>query len=187
MHLLVPVSRLVLLVVARVATSLWRSSHRLHRRLLLLLELGVLPSHWLGEVLIILVDLPPLVVAEAAVGALTHLLLLLALEDVVNLLKRLFALTVAQDISSLEKCGSIILEFNRNGGELPSTHKFVHEILHVGKQGLENDCLLIPLYCLKNLCLQLLPGRRLTHASLLVLLLDALLGLALHVGQVVLH
>ena len=80
MHLLVPVSRLVLLVVIRIAASLWRSSHRLHRRLrLLLLERGVFPSHWLGEVLIVLVVLSPLVVAEAAVGALTHLLLLLVL------------------------------------------------------------------------------------------------------------
>ena len=36
----------------------------------------------------------------------------LFLEDIVNLLKRLFALSVAQDISSLEKYGSILLEFN---------------------------------------------------------------------------
>ena len=36
----------------------------------------------------------------------------LFLEDVVNLLKRLFALSVAQDIPSLEKYGSILLEFN---------------------------------------------------------------------------
>ena len=63
---------------------------------------------------------------------------LLFLEDVVNLLKRLFALRVAQDISSLEKYGSIILEFNRNGGELPSTNKFCHEIAHVSKQSFEN-------------------------------------------------
>ena len=90
----------------------------------------------------------------------------LFLEDVVNLLKRLLALRVAQDISSLEKYGCILLEFNRNGGELPSAHKFCHEIVHVGKQGFENFCLLIPLYCLKNLCLQLLPGRHLTLKSL---------------------
>ena len=62
----------------------------------------------------------------------------LFLEDVVNLLKRLFALRVAQDISSLEKYGSILLEFNRNGGEQPSTLKFCHEVAHVGKQGFEN-------------------------------------------------
>ena len=37
---------------------------------------------------------------------------LLFLEDVDNHLKRLFALRVAQDISSLEKYGSILLEFN---------------------------------------------------------------------------
>ena len=90
---------------------------------------------------------------------------LLFLEDIVNLLKRLFALRVAQDISSLEKYGSILLEFNRNGGELPSTHKFCHEIVHVGKQGFENFWLLILLYCLKNLCLQLLPGRRLIRSG----------------------
>ena len=94
----------------------------------------------------------------------------LCLEDPVDLLKRLFALNVAQDISSLEKNGSILLEFNRNGGELPSTHKFCHEIARVGKQGFENFWLLIPVYCLKNLCLQLLPGRRLTRAGLLVAL-----------------
>ena len=94
--------------------------------------------------------------------------LLLFLEDVVNLLKRLFALRVAQDISSLEKYGSILLEFNRNGGELPSTHIFCHEIVHFGVQGFENFWLLILLYCLKNFCLQLLPGRRLIRAGLLL-------------------
>ena len=77
----------------------------------------------------------------------------LFLEDIVNLLKRFSALSVAQDISSLEKYGSILLEFNRNGGKLPSTHKFCHEIAHVGKQGFKNFLLLISLYCLKNLCL----------------------------------
>ena len=93
---------------------------------------------------------------------------LLALEDVDNLLKRLFALRVAQDISSLEKYSSILLQFNRNSGELPSTRKFCHEVVHVGKQGFENFWLLILLYRLKNLCLQLLPGRRLTRSGLLV-------------------
>ena len=83
---------------------------------------------------------------------------ILCLEDSVNLLKHLFALSVAQDISSLEKYGSILLEFNRNGGELSSTHHFCHEIAHVGKQSFENFWLLILVYCLKNLCLQLLPG-----------------------------
>ena len=91
--------------------------------------------------------------------------MLLFLEDVVNLLKRLFALSVAQDISSLEKLGSILLEFNRNSGELPSTIKFCHEIAHVGKQGFENFWLLILLYCLKNHYLQLRPGWRLTRAG----------------------
>ena len=75
---------------------------------------------------------------------------LLFLEDVVDLLKRLFALRVTQDISSLEKYGSIILEFNRNGGELPSTNKFCHEIAHVSKQSFENFWPLIFLYRLKN-------------------------------------
>ena len=82
----------------------------------------------------------------------------LFLEDVVDLLKRLFALRVAQDISSLEKYGSIFLKSNRDGVELPSTLKFYHEIVHVGKQGFENTWLFILLYCLKNLCLQLIPG-----------------------------
>ena len=76
MHVLVPVS--LLLVTGGVA-PVWRLSHRLHWRLLLLLELGVFPSHWLGEILIVLVVLSPLVVAKAAVGALAHLLLLLVL------------------------------------------------------------------------------------------------------------
>ena len=77
MHLLVPVS--LLLVTGGVA-PIWRPSHRLHLRLLLLLELGVFSSHWLGEILIVLVDLPPLIVAEASTaGALTHLLLLVLL------------------------------------------------------------------------------------------------------------
>ena len=92
----------------------------------------------------------------------------LAPEDVVNQLKRLFALTVAQDISSLKKHGSILLELNLNGGELPTTHKFCHEIAHVGKQGFKNLWLIILLDRLKNLCLQLLPDRRLTRAGLLL-------------------
>ena len=91
----------------------------------------------------------------------------LVLEDVINQLKCLFALSVAQDVSSREKYGSILLESDRNGVELPSLLNFCHEIEHVGKQGFENFWLLILLYCLKNLCLQLLPGRRLTSAGLL--------------------
>ena len=87
----------------------------------------------------------------------------LFLEDVVNQLKSLFALSVAQDVSSLEKYGSIFLKSNRDGVELPSTLKFCHEIAHVGKQGFENTWLFILLYCLKNHCLQLRPGWRLTR------------------------
>ena len=80
MHLLVPVS--LLLVVTGGVASIWRSSHRLHRRFLLLRELGLLPSLWLGEILIVLVDLPPLIVAKTTTtGALTHLLLLVLLLD----------------------------------------------------------------------------------------------------------
>ena len=90
---------------------------------------------------------------------------LLCLDDAVNLLKRLFALNFAQDISSLEKHGSILLELNRNGGELPSTYNFCHEIVHVDRQGLEHNWLVILVYCLKNHCLQLRPGRRLTRAG----------------------
>ena len=82
----------------------------------------------------------------------------LFLEDVVDLLKRPFAVFVAQDISSLEKYGSILLEFNRDGGELPSPLNFCHEVAHVGKQGFEYDLLLIFLYCFKNHCLQLRPA-----------------------------
>ena len=102
--------------------------------------------------------------------------LVLFLEDVVNQLKCLFALRVAQDISSLEKYGSILLQFNRNGLELPSTHKLCHEIAHVSKQGFENFWLLIPLYCLMNLCLQLLPSWRLTRAGCLFVQSRALIG-----------
>ena len=68
----------------------------------------------------------------------------LFLEDVVNLLKRLLALRVAQDISSLEKHGSILLEFNRNGGELPSKLNVCHEVAYVVKQVFEFFCLPIP-------------------------------------------
>ena len=81
------------------------------------------------------------------------------------MLKCLFALSVAQDVSSLEKYGSILLEFNRDGGELPSTLKFCHEVAHVGKQGFENFWLLILLDRRKNLCLQFLPAWRLTRAK----------------------
>ena len=50
-----------------------------------MLELGVLPSHRLGEVLIVLVDLPPLVIAKAAGRTLTHLLLVLLLDALLGL------------------------------------------------------------------------------------------------------
>ena len=90
----------------------------------------------------------------------------LVLEDVVDLLKRLFAPGVAQDSSAREEDGSVVLESDRDGVELPSALQFCHEIAHVGKQGFENFWLLILLYCRKNLCLQLLPVRRLTHAPL---------------------
>ena len=89
----------------------------------------------------------------------------LFLEDVVDLLKRHFAVSFTQDISSLEKHGGILLKFNRNGGELPSMLKFCHEVAHVGKQVFENFWLLILLDRLKNLCLQYLPGLRLTLAG----------------------
>ena len=89
----------------------------------------------------------------------------LFLEDVVDLLKRLFALRVAQDISSWEKYGSILLELNWYSGELPRTLKFFHVTAHVGNQGLENFWLLIFLYRLKNLWLQLRPVLRLTRAG----------------------
>ena len=45
------------------------------------------------------------------------------------------------------------------------TLKLSHEFAHVGKQGFENVCSLILLDCLKNLCLQLLPGWRLSCAG----------------------
>ena len=57
------------------------------------------------------------------------------------------------------------MEFNRNGGELPTTFKFCHEAAHVGKQGYENFWLLILLDRRKNLCLQFFPAWRLTRAG----------------------
>ena len=89
----------------------------------------------------------------------------LVFEDVINLLKRLFALSVAQDSPSGEKCLSILLEFHRNGVELPSLLNMQHEIVHVGKQGLEKFWLLILLDRRKNLCLQLRPVWRLNRAG----------------------
>ena len=82
----------------------------------------------------------------------------LRLEGVDNLLKRLFTLRVAHDISSLEEHGCILLEVHRDVGELPSTLKFSYEVAHVGKQGFENLWLLLLLYCINNHCLQLLPA-----------------------------
>ena len=81
------------------------------------------------------------------------------------MLKCLFALGVAQDVSSLEKYGSILLEFNRDGGELPSALNFCHKIAHVGKKGFEYFWLLILLDRRNNLCLQFLPAWRLTRAK----------------------
>ena len=86
-------------------------------------------------------------------------------EGVVDLLKRIFALWIAQDISSLEKYGSILLEFNWNVGELPSTLTFCHEAAHFGKYGFENFWLFILLDRRKNPCLQFLPAWRLTRAG----------------------
>ena len=81
----------------------------------------------------------------------------LLLEDVVDLLKFLFARGVAQDISSLEEYGSILLEFNRNFVERPSTLSLCHESEHFGTQTFEFIWLLIFLYSRNNSFLQLLP------------------------------
>ena len=98
----------------------------------------------------------------------------LVFENVVNLLKCFFAISFAQDSSSGEKHGSIFLERDRDGVELPSTLEFCQEISHVGKQGFENFWLLIILDRQKNLCLQLLPGWRLARAGLLLKALSVL-------------
>ena len=82
----------------------------------------------------------------------------LFLKAVVNLLKCLFALTVTQDIASLGKYGSILLEFNRNFSEVPSLLSVCHEIAHAGKQGFENCWLVILLDRINNHWLQFLPA-----------------------------
>ena len=59
---------------------------------------------------------------------------LLVLEGVANLLKRLFALRIAQDSSSGEKYGSIVLELNRYFVELLSSNKFIYAFKHLVMQ-----------------------------------------------------
>ena len=66
------------------------------------------------------------------------------------------------------------MKFDRNGVELLSTLKLCHEVAHVGEQGFENFFRLILLDRLKNLCLIVLPGRRLTRARLLLKVLSVL-------------
>ena len=89
----------------------------------------------------------------------------LILEAVVNHLKCFLAPGIAQDSSSGEKNGSIILEFYRDGVKLPNTLSFLNEIEHLIKQVLKYSYLLILLYCLKNPCLQLSPGLLHTRAG----------------------
>ena len=87
MHLIIPVSLLILLA-ASVAASIGRS-HRMHLLLLLLLELGIFPSLRLCEILIVLVDLSPLIISIAATSVVILLLMLLVL-----LLDALLSLTL---------------------------------------------------------------------------------------------
>ena len=89
----------------------------------------------------------------------------LFLEDVDNLLKWRFAITIGYLPSSWEKQGSVVLESNWYGVELPSPLKFCHKLAHVGKPGSENFILGILFYCVKNLWLQLRPVLRLTRAG----------------------
>ena len=84
----------------------------------------------------------------------------LVLEDVVDHLKILFALVVAQDSSSGEEYGSIVLESDRNGVERLGANLLYHEIAHVSKQFFENFWLVILLDRSMNLCLQFLPSGR---------------------------
>ena len=96
-----------------------------------------------------------------------HLLIRsLALEGVVDLLELLFALWIAQNISSLKKYGSVFLEFNRNGVELPIINKVFHEILHFFIQVCENFCRCVFIDRLKNFWFQLLPGQWLIGSRL---------------------
>ena len=85
-------------------------------------------------------------------------------EDVVDKLKLLFALFVAQHISSLEKQGSIFLESDFDVVVLPSFLNIFHESHHSHQQIMESCFLGIVLYRLKNLCLQALPSLQLTCA-----------------------
>ena len=89
----------------------------------------------------------------------------LVLEDVVDLLERLFALSFAQDSSSGEKYGSIFLECDRNAVDRPSALSHRHEIGYFDEQGFEVFWLLVLLDRRKNLCLQFLPAWQLFHAG----------------------
>ena len=89
----------------------------------------------------------------------------LVLKEVANLLKRLFAPSVAQDSSFGEKSSSIILELNRDGVELTIKLSVVNELLHIIVQAIEDILLLIFLDCSKNLWLQFRPFLRHIHAE----------------------
>ena len=81
----------------------------------------------------------------------------LGLEGVVDSLKRLFALSLAQEISSGKEEVSIVLEFDRDIVELLITLSFINEIVHFGNQGFESFWLLILLDRCSNLLLQVRP------------------------------
>ena len=89
----------------------------------------------------------------------------MVLAEIADLLKRLLAVSFAQDSSPREESGSIVLECDRDGVELLSALHFLNEIAHFGLQGFEMFWLLILLDRRKNLCLQWLPAWRLTHAG----------------------
>lgn len=84
---------------------------------MLLLERGAFPSHWLGEILIVLVDLSPLIVAKAAAGALTHLLLLVLLLDTLLGL----ALHIGQVVLHGLAQGAALNSLNHGSGALDAT------------------------------------------------------------------
>ena len=81
----------------------------------------------------------------------------LVLEGVVDFLKRLFAVSLAQEISSGKEDVSIVLEFDRDVVELLITLSFINEIVHFGDQGFENFWLLILLDRITNPLLQVRP------------------------------
>ena len=92
---------------------------------------------------------------------------MLVLKGVVDHLKRLFAPSVGQEIPSIEKYFSIVLELNRQIViELPITNKVFGETEHFGMQVFENFWWIVILDRLINHFLEFCPGGcRLTHTG----------------------